>query len=46
MKKMTPSQLAAALGRLSKGKKKTLSKAEIARRTKQLAEARKRRWLK
>lgn len=43
---MTPSQLAAALGRLSKGKKKTLSKAEIARRTKQLAEARKRRWLK
>lgn len=42
----TPSQPAAALGRLSKGKKKTLSKAEIARRTKQLAEARKRRWLK
>ena len=42
----TPSQLAAALGRLSKGKKKTLSKAEIARRTKRLAEARKLRWLK
>lgn len=43
---MSPSQLAAALGRLAKGKKKTLSKAEIARRTKRLAEARKLRWSK
>jgi len=43
---MTNSQLAAALGRLSKGKKKTLSKAEIARRTNRLAEARKLRWSK
>ena len=43
---MTKSQLDAALGRMSKGKKKTLSKAEIARRTKRLAEARKLRWSK
>ena len=45
MKTMTISQMAAALGRKSKGVKKKLSKAELRRRTKRLAEARKRRWL-
>ena len=34
------------LGRLAKGKPKTLTKAEIARRTKRLAEAREKRWPK
>jgi hypothetical protein len=37
---------AQALGRLAKGKPKTLTKAEIDRRTKQLAESRKKRWSK
>lgn len=41
---MSPSQLAAALGRLAKGKKKTLTKAERARRRRSLAKARKLRW--
>lgn len=41
---MTPSQLAAALGRLNKGKKKKLSPAERARRRRSLAKARKLRW--
>jgi hypothetical protein len=35
---------ARALGRLGKGKPKTLTRAEIARRTAQLARVRKRRW--
>jgi hypothetical protein len=34
------------LGRLGKGKKKTLTPAEIKRRTAQLARVRKRRWRK
>jgi hypothetical protein len=34
------------LGRMAKGKKKQLSPEEIDRRTKQLADARKKRWLK
>jgi hypothetical protein len=37
---------ASQLGKLAKGVKKTLSKEEIARRTKRLAEARKKRWPK
>jgi 4-hydroxy-L-threonine phosphate dehydrogenase PdxA len=35
---------ASALGKLGKGKKKTLTPAEVRRRTTQLAEARKKRW--
>jgi hypothetical protein len=34
------------LGRMGRGKKKTLSRAEIARRTAQLARVRARRWRK
>jgi hypothetical protein len=37
---------AAALGRMSKGVPKTLSKAEIGRRTARLAKARQSRWKK
>ena len=37
---------ASALGKLAKGKPKNLTKAEIARRTKRLAEAREKRWPK
>ncbi len=35
---------AQALGRMARGVKKTLSRAEIARRTAQLTRVRKRRW--
>jgi hypothetical protein len=37
---------AQALGRLGRGKKKTLTRAEIKRRTAQLARVRARRWRK
>lgn len=37
---------ASALGKLGRGKKKTLSKEEIARRTKRLKKARSKRWPK
>jgi hypothetical protein len=35
-----------ALGQMARGKKKNLSKEEIARRIKRLAQARKKRWKK
>lgn len=41
---LSPSQLASLLGRLGRGKRKTLTKAERARRARRLAEARKKRW--
>ena len=37
---------ASALGKLAKGKPKTLTKAEIEHRTKRLADARRKRWPK
>jgi hypothetical protein len=37
---------ASQLGKLAKGKKKTYSKEELARRASRLAEARKKRWPK
>lgn len=43
---MTPSQLASLLGRLGKGKKKTLSQAERQRRRDHLTKIRKLRWVK
>ena len=45
MKKMTISQMAAAMGRRSKGTPKTLTLKERIRRAKSLTVARKRRWL-
>lgn len=41
---LSPSQIAALLGHLSKGKPKTLTKAERKRRSKRMAHARKSRW--
>jgi hypothetical protein len=41
---MSPSDVAALLGRLAKGKPKKLTKAERKRRSHALAEARKKRW--
>jgi hypothetical protein len=43
---LSPSQIAALLGKLNKGKKKKISKAESKRRAAQLAIARKSRWSK
>jgi len=43
---MTPNKAAQELGRLCKGKPKTLTKVERKRRALRLAEARKKRWLK
>jgi len=44
--KMNPSKLASELGKRAKGKPKNLTPEEIKRRTKRLAEARKKRWPK
>jgi len=43
---MEINKAAQALGRLNKGIKKNLTKAERKRRSQRLAEARKKRWLK
>lgn len=43
---MTPSKLGALLGRLGRGKPKTITKAESARRRQSLAKVRKLRWKK
>jgi hypothetical protein len=41
---LSPSAIASLLGRLGRGKPKTLTKAERARRARSLAVARKKRW--
>lgn len=41
---LSPSVIASMLGRLGRGKPKTLTKAERARRARSLALARKKRW--
>ncbi len=43
---MKKNPMAVALGKLAKGKKKTLSKAERARRKERMAKAREKRWPK